>query len=113
VHAEVIAFYRNGSEHSAPRSSQSAASNPPRATVTSTAEQLANDQTKKSIQDDVEASRSKQCSEARDRYQKYITSRRLYKEGKNGEREYLTAQEIDAERLNAKRDVDSVCNSST
>jgi hypothetical protein len=113
VHAEVIAFYRNSSDRTAPRSSQPAPSTAPRAKVTPAAEQIANEQTKKSIQDDVEASRSKQCSEARDRYQKYITSRRLYKEGKNGEREYLTAQEIDAERLNAKRDVDSVCNSST
>jgi Domain of unknown function (DUF4124) len=112
VHAEVIAFYRNSGDRATPRSSQPTPSNP-RTTATPTAEQIANERTKKSIQEDVEASRSKQCSEARDRYQKYITSRRLYKEGKNGEREYLTAQEIDAERLNAKRDVDSVCNSST
>jgi hypothetical protein len=113
VHAEVIAFYRNSGDRAAPRSSVSTRSNPPRTTLTPAAEQIANEQTKKSIQEDVNASRSKQCGEARDRYQKYITSRRLYKEGKNGEREYLTDQEINAERVNAKRDVDSVCNSNT
>jgi Domain of unknown function (DUF4124) len=112
VHAEVIAFFRNSGDRAA-RSSVSTRSNPPRSTAAPATEQQANDKTKKSVQDDVEATRSKQCSEARDRYQKYIASRRLYKEGKNGEREYLTDQEIDAERLNAKRDVDSVCNSNT
>ena len=38
---------------------------------------------------------------------------RFYKTGPDGERQYLTSDEIDAERLNAKRDVDATCNSST
>ena len=31
--------------------------------------------------------------------------------GANGERQYLTSDEIDAERVNAKRDLDAICNS--
>jgi hypothetical protein len=69
--------------------------------------------TKKAVAQDVAESRDKQCAEAQDRYKKLIEGRRLYKTGADGERQYLTADEIDAERLNAKRDVDGVCNSAT
>jgi hypothetical protein len=37
----------------------------------------------------------------------------MYKTGDNGERIYLSSQEIDEERLNAKKDIDDVCNSSS
>jgi len=42
-----------------------------------------------------------------------IEGRRQYKLGADGERQYLTSEEIDAQRLNAKRDVDTICNSPT
>jgi hypothetical protein len=42
-----------------------------------------------------------------------IEGRRLYKTGPNGEREYLNSEEIDKERLDAKTDLDSICNSTT
>jgi len=48
-----------------------------------------------------------------DRYKKMIEGRRLYKTGADGERQYLTSEEIDSERLNAKREVDATCSSST
>jgi hypothetical protein len=115
VHAEVVYYSNNHRIERAATSTSNAANSSvvPRTSITSANERLADEKTRKAIQDDVEASRSKQCTEARERYQKYITSRRMFKEGKNGEREYLSDQEIEAERLNAKRDVDSVCNSST
>jgi hypothetical protein len=69
----------------------------------------ANDNTKKAVADDVEAVREKQCADAQERYRKLIEGRRLYRVGSDGEREYLTSEEIDAERLNAKREVDSLC----
>ena len=50
---------------------------------------------------------------SRERYRKLIEGRRLYKTGDNGERQYLSSEEIDSERLNAKRDIDSICNSPT
>jgi Domain of unknown function (DUF4124) len=68
---------------------------------------------KKSVEGDVEQTREKQCADAQDHYKKLIEGRRLYKSGANGEREYLTSEEIDAERLNAKRDLDAICNSAS
>jgi len=68
---------------------------------------------KKAVDSDVAQTREKQCADAQDRYKKMIEGRRLYKTGANGERQYLTSEEIDAERVNAKRDVDETCNSST
>jgi hypothetical protein len=68
---------------------------------------------KKAVDNDVAQVREKQCTEAQDRYKKLIEGRRLYKTGDNGERQYLTSEEIDSERLNAKREVDEICNSAT
>jgi hypothetical protein len=68
---------------------------------------------RKAVDNDVAQVREKQCAEAQDRYKKLIEGRRLYKTGDNGERQYLTSEEIDSERLNAKREVDEVCNSAT
>jgi Domain of unknown function (DUF4124) len=68
---------------------------------------------KKAVEQDVAQTRDKQCTEAQDRYKKLIEGRRLYKPGPNGEREFMTSEEIDTERLNAKRDIDAICNSAT
>jgi hypothetical protein len=66
-------------------------------------------QEKQSVQQDVESARVKQCSDAQDHYKKLIEGRHLYKTGDDGEKQFLTSDEIETERLNAKRDVDSVC----
>jgi Domain of unknown function (DUF4124) len=68
---------------------------------------------KKAVDQDVAQTRDKQCTDAQDRYKKLIEGRRIYKTGADGEREFLTSQEIDTERLNAKRDIDNICNSTT
>jgi hypothetical protein len=68
---------------------------------------------KKAVAQDVVQTRDKQCAEAQDRYKKLIEGRRLYKTGPDGERQFMTSEEIDTERLNAKRDIDNICNSST
>jgi hypothetical protein len=68
---------------------------------------------KKALDEDVAQARDKQCIEARERYRKLIEGRRLYKTGDNGERQYLSSEEIDSQRLDAKRDIDSTCNSPT
>jgi Domain of unknown function (DUF4124) len=68
---------------------------------------------KKAVDQDVAQVKDKQCTEAQDRYKKLIEGRRLYKPGPDGERQFMTSEEIDTERLNAKRDVDTICNSST
>ncbi len=68
---------------------------------------------KKAVDQDVAQTRDKQCTEAQDRYKKLIEGRRLYKTGPDGERQFMNSEEIDTERLNAKRDVDTICNSTT
>jgi hypothetical protein len=105
VHAEVVEFLGAHPGHAGARD-DSAAARPPAATPP--AEDSA---AKKAVEADVAQTREKQCADAQDRYKKMIEGRRLYKTGANGEREYLTSEEIDSERLNAKRDVDAICNS--
>jgi Domain of unknown function (DUF4124) len=68
---------------------------------------------KKAVDQDVAQARDKQCTDAQDRYKKLIEGRHIYKTGPNGERQFMTSEEIDTERLNAKRDIDNICNSTT
>ncbi|MGH8134808.1 MAG: DUF4124 domain-containing protein [Steroidobacteraceae bacterium] len=58
---------------------------------------------------DVARSKNKQCKEAQDRYQRYIESRRLFRETSDGKREYLTDQELNEARVRAKQSVDESC----
>jgi Domain of unknown function (DUF4124) len=109
VHAEVVEMLGSHAARSAPsRSSDSASAKP-----AGQAQATHDDATKKAVDDDVAQTREKQCADAQDRYKKLIEGRRLYKTGADGERQYLTSDEIDSERLNAKRDLDTICNSST
>lgn len=114
VHAEVVELLGTHPAHASAPSGQSAA---PRASRTGLAAREAAAETaskeKQAVQQDVDQTREKQCADAQDRYKKLIEGRRLYKTGADGERQYLTSEEIDAERLNAKRDVDQICNSPT
>ncbi len=105
VHAEVVEGL--GTHNSRPNTSPAPApaSNGPAAPVTP--------DTKKAVANDVSATREKQCTEAQERYKKLIEGRHIYKTGDNGERVYLSSQEIDQERLSAKQDIDDTCNSPT
>jgi hypothetical protein len=58
------------------------------------------------------AARAQQCSTAQARLKQLNEGRHLYKPGPNGDREYLTSEQIDAERLDAKKEVDTVCGTS-
>jgi hypothetical protein len=106
VHAEVVELLGThvARSASAPEPSKAAA-----AGQTAPADAAA----KKEVDADVAQTREKQCADAQDRYKKLIEGRRLYKTGADGERQYLTADEIDSERVNAKRDIDAICNSPT
>ena len=53
--------------------------------------------------------KAKRCADARQRQQAYLDAFRLYEELPNGERRYLTSEEIDAARANAKQVVDRAC----
>jgi hypothetical protein len=68
-----------------------------------------NTEAKKEVAADVADAHQKQCAEAQDRYKKLIEGRHLYKTGENGERVYMTSEEIDTERLDAKKEIDDLC----
>ena len=53
--------------------------------------------------------REQGCETARAKAQKYDTAHRLYRPGPDGKRTYLTDEEIDAARANARRDVAEWC----
>jgi hypothetical protein len=61
------------------------------------------------VQKDVSNAKAKQCKEAQDRYQRYVESRRLFREAKDGKREYLTDKELAEARVHAKQSVDESC----
>jgi hypothetical protein len=73
----------------------------------------AQESVKQTVAEDVAQVKDKQCADAQARYKSLIEGRKLYKAGADGERQYLTSEEIDAERINAKRDIDATCNSPT
>ncbi len=108
VHAEVVELLGTHAAHGTTAKASESAPAPKR-------DQPSKDDaaTKKAVSEDVAQTREKQCADAQDHYKKLIEGRRLYKTGTNGERQYLTSEEIDSERVNAKREVDATCNSST
>jgi hypothetical protein len=109
VHAEVVELLGThvGASHNAPASAAVTSS---RIAANTTPKE---DDTKRAVDQDVTQTRDKQCTDAQDRYKKLIEGRRIYKTGPDGERQYMTSDEIDSERLNAKRDIDTICNSTT
>jgi Domain of unknown function (DUF4124) len=59
---------------------------------------------------DAAKAKVEQCKKAQDRYQRYIDSRRLFRETADGKREYLTDKELTEARARAKQAVDDYCN---
>jgi len=53
--------------------------------------------------------RAKRCVEARTRYEATLNAIRLYEEGPDGQRRYLSSEEIDSARAGAKKTVDEFC----
>jgi hypothetical protein len=110
VHAQVVEFLGHAARGAPARTPDSA---PPASTANRDQAHQDDASVKKIVENDVAQTREKQCSDAQDRYKKLIEGRRLFKTGTDGERQYLTSEEIDSERLNAKRDIDATCNSPT
>jgi hypothetical protein len=52
---------------------------------------------------------AKRCADSRQRYEAYVNAIRLYEQGPDGERHYLTGEELDAAREGAKRSMDEFC----
>src|SRR5688572_4383711 len=55
-----------------------------------------------SVKQDVTKARNEQCAKAKEDYEKSIQARRLFREAKNGEREYLTDAQADEARVQAR-----------
>lgn len=53
--------------------------------------------------------KAERCAKARERYDSYMISQKLYEQLPNGERRYLTSQELDAARASAKAAMDAMC----
>ncbi|MEP7244197.1 MAG: DUF4124 domain-containing protein [Gammaproteobacteria bacterium] len=73
------------------------------------ADQQAQRATEDTVKQDVAKIKEKQCKEATANYEKAIQSRRIYKDGKDGAREYLTDAEADAYRARVLTDRKSAC----
>ncbi len=113
VHAEVVELLGGRPVHTENASTAAASATRPAGAVARSEAESKDAKEKAQVQQDVEQSRDKECADAQERYKKLIEGRHLYKVGADGERQYLTSEEIDTERLNAKRDVDQICNSPT
>jgi len=59
--------------------------------------------------DDVAADRAKHCIDARQQYQALMSNWRIYDEDANGQRSYLSSEQIDQARANAKQAMDEFC----
>ena len=57
------------------------------------------------------AARAAQCDAAQARLKQLTEGRHLFKTGTNGEREYLTSDQINAERADASAEIAQVCGS--
>ena len=55
------------------------------------------------------AQRGDNCSQARERLETYSTARRLYRPMADGEREYLSSDEMDAAKASAEQEVADWC----
>jgi len=53
--------------------------------------------------------RAKRCIDARQRYQAATENYRVYEQAPDGERRYLSSEEIDALRASAKKSMDEFC----
>jgi hypothetical protein len=87
-----------------PDTRTAAASQSPR-----TPEPPVSDEAMAAAEADAEKAKVEQCKAAQDRYQRYIDSRRLFRETPDGKRVYLTDQELTEARARARQAVTDYC----
>jgi hypothetical protein len=74
--------------------------------------QLAQQAAKQALDKDLATTRADQCKTATDNYNGAVQARRIYKTGQDGEREYLTDEEADQQRLGLRMAMDNACGTS-
>jgi hypothetical protein len=67
-------------------------------------------QAERAVAQDEAKNRAKECKAAQARYNQLIQARRLYTTDASGERHYLSDAQADAQRVQARETMDSVCN---
>lgn len=105
ISIEKSTFTKRDESRSSPAATPTSRSGSPTDSMTPGAQA----QMRNTVQKDVENAQNEGCKQAKDRYQIYVQSRRLFKEGPNKERVYLSDQELEQARLNAKHDMDEAC----
>jgi len=53
--------------------------------------------------------KAERCTKARERYDVYMNSQKLYEQAPNGDRRYLSSDELVSAREQAKRSMDAMC----
>jgi Domain of unknown function (DUF4124) len=105
-----------------PHSTGSTSQTSPAPKLSSLPSSAAPDSAAKAVKQDVAKVREQQCKEAKDRYDKAVQARRIYKPGPDGsstkdtdrpdDRQYLSEEEADAYRVRARQDVQDYCGNS-
>ena len=75
------------------------------------AEQATDKDNARDVQQDLASRHAVLCKQSKDSYMKAITSRRVYKEGAEGERSYLSDADADAYREQLRKQVQEYCGS--
>jgi len=73
--------------------------------------QLSEQENARAVQQDLAKSREARCKTAKDLYMRAITSRRVYKEDKDGERTFMSDQEADTWREQLRKATQDACGS--
>ena len=74
-------------------------------------EQLTEEDNNRGVQQDLAKARAIQCESAKQRYTKAIEARRIYKAEANGDHTYLSDEDADAYREQARQAVQDACGS--
>ena len=117
--AELMHIQRGGGglassgSSAAPAKASSTATAPPTVARTNTPVQdpLAKQATEKAVQQDLEQTRADQCTKAKSDYEAAIAARRIYRTGAGGEREYLSDDEAEQQRVNLHQAMQTACGS--
>jgi hypothetical protein len=73
------------------------------------AQRIAQQEAAAAVERDTSAARSKQCKQAQQNYQQSIEARRLFKAGADGERQYLSDDEADQQRVRNRIEMETAC----
>ncbi|RYG70041.1 DUF4124 domain-containing protein [bacterium] len=79
--------------------------------ITTTDSAAPNPQAASAVRRDVAVARAEQCKKAKADYETAVRAQRIYRTNAKGEREYLSAQEADQQRIAIRAQMDASCGS--